>query len=127
VVTVARDAGGGAAERLWLCHHDWQVVAGWRRPFPEVRLVDSTRLARLKQGPERRAAQLADAGIDCVNLHRSDWNAGLVALFHRFDRLAFGWDCQLERHLAELLDLGVDAVYSDHVDRMVDALAAAYP
>lgn len=127
VVAVAREAGGAAAERLWLCHHDWRVVAGWRRPFPEVRLVDSTRLARLKQGPERRAAQLADAGIDCVNLHRSDWNAGLVALFHRFDRLAFGWDCQLERHLADLLDLGVDAVYSDHVDRMVDALAAAYP
>ena len=26
-VAVARAAGGGAPERLWLCHHDWQVVA----------------------------------------------------------------------------------------------------
>jgi len=127
VVAVAREAGAEAAERLWLCHHRWEQVAEWRRPFPDVRLVDSTRLGRLKQGPERRAAQLADAGVDAVNLHRSDWNPGLVALFHRFSRLAFGWDCQLERHLAELLDMGVDAVYSDHVDRMTDALAAAYP
>ena len=126
-VAVAREAGGGAPERLWLCHHDWELVATWRQRFPDVKLVDSTRLSRMKQGPERRAAQLADAGIDVVNLHRSDWTGGLTALFHRFDRLAFGWDCQLERHLEELLDLGIDAVYSDHVDRMVDALAAAFP
>lgn len=127
IVDAARDAGGGAPERLWLCHHDWQLLATWRRPYPDVRLVDSTRLARLKAGPERRAAQLSDAGIDAVNLHRSDWSGGLTALFHRFDLLTFGWDCQLERHLAETLDLGIDGVYSDHVDRMVDALGAAYP
>ena len=29
--------------------------------------------------------------------------------------------------LAELLDAGIDGLYSDHVDRMVDALRAAYP
>ena len=126
-VAVAREAGGGAPERLWMCHHDWELVATWRAPFPDVKLVDSTRLQRMKQGPERRAAQLTDAGIDAVNLHRSDWTGGLTALFHRFDRFAFGWDCQLDRHLDELLDVGIDAVYSDHVDRMVDALAAAFP
>jgi glycerophosphoryl diester phosphodiesterase len=127
IVEVARAAGGGAPERLWLCHHDWQLVATWRRPYDDVRLVDSTRLSRLKQGPERRAAQLADAGIDAINLHRSDWSGGLTALFHRFDLFTFAWDCQLERHLQEALELGVDGVYSDHVDRMVDGLAAAYP
>ena len=127
VVAVARETGSGAPERLWLCHHDWELVATWRRPFEDVKLVDSTRLQRMKHGPERRAAQLADAGIDVVNLHRSDWTAGLTTLFHRFDRLAFGWDCQFERHLAELLDMGIDGLYSDHVDRLVDALAAAFP
>jgi glycerophosphoryl diester phosphodiesterase len=128
VVEIARAAGGGAPERLWLCHHDWELVASWRQPLGgDVRLVDSTRLARMKQGPERRAAQLAAAGIDAVNLHRSDWTGGLTTLFHRFDVLAFGWDAQLERHLAELLDMGVDAVYSNHVDRMTDAISAAFP
>jgi len=127
VLAVARTAGGGAVERLWLCHPDWEVVRGWRASSEAVRLVDSTRLGRLKEGPERRAASLAKAGIDAVNMHQSDWTGGLVTLFHRFDVLAFGWDAQMPRVLAELVDMGIDAVYSDHVDRMVDAVSAAYP
>jgi glycerophosphoryl diester phosphodiesterase len=127
VVDAARQAGGSAPERLWMCHHDWELVATWRRPYDDVRLVDSTFLGYMKHGPERRAAQLADAGIDAVNLHRSEWSGGLTALFHRFDRLTFGWDCQHDRHLDETLDHGVDGVFSDHVDRLVDALARAYP
>jgi glycerophosphoryl diester phosphodiesterase len=127
VITVARTAGGGAVERLWLCHPDWEVVRGWRASSEAVRLVDSTRLGRIKEGPERRAAALAKAGIDAVNMHQSDWTGGLVTLFHRFDVLAFGWDAQMPRVLAELVDMGIDAVYSDHVDRMVDAVSAAYP
>jgi glycerophosphoryl diester phosphodiesterase len=123
VVEVARQAGGGAAGRLWLCHHDHDVVVSWRSRFPDVRLVDSTRLARIKEGPERRAADLAATGVDAVNLHHSDWTGGLTTLFHRFEVLCFGWDAQLPRILDELLDAGIDAVYSDHVDRMLDALA----
>ena len=125
VVAVARAAGGSATEKLWLCHPDWELVASWRRQWDDVRLVDSTRLSRVKEGAERRAAALAQAGIDAINLHHSDWTGGLATLFHRFDVLAFGWDAQLDRVLFELLDLGIDAVYSDHVDRMVDALVVA--
>lgn len=125
LVAAARAAGGDATSRLWLCHHDWELVATWRRPYDDVRLVDSTSVRRMAQGPERRAAQLAAAGIDAVNLHRSEWSGGLTTLFHRFEVLAFGWDCQLERHLDEVLDHGCDAVYSDHVDRMVDSIARA--
>ena len=65
------------------------------------------------------------AGIDAVNLHHTEWTGGLIALFHRFEVLCFGWDAQHARVLDDLLDAGVDAVYSDHVDRMVDALARA--
>jgi glycerophosphoryl diester phosphodiesterase len=122
-VAVARAAGADAPERLWLCHHDWQQVAEWRTAFPEVRLVDSTRLRYLRDGAERRAAQLSDAGIDAVNLHESDWTGGLTTLFHRFNLLTFGWDAQFERVLDNLLDMGLDGIYSDHVDRMVEALA----
>jgi glycerophosphoryl diester phosphodiesterase len=123
-LAVARAAGGSAAEQLWLCHHEVAVVAGWRPRAPEVRLVDSTWLRRIPEGIEQRAAALADAGVDALNLHHSEWSGGLVALLHRFDRHAFGWDAQQGRILADLLDMGIDAVYSDHVDRMVDALAA---
>jgi glycerophosphoryl diester phosphodiesterase len=125
VVAVARAAGGDALSRLWLCHHDWEQVASWRSLSDEIRLVDSTRLRRVKEGPERRAATLADSGVDAVNMHATDWTGGLTTLFHRFDRLAFGWDAQFERVLLMLLEMGCDAVYSDHVDRMVDALEQA--
>ena len=77
----------------------------------------------MKEGPERRAALLSGAGIDAVNLHYTDWTAGLTTLFHRFDRYAFGWDAQHARVLAALLKAGIDAVYSDHVDRMMAALS----
>ncbi len=122
VVAVARAAGAGAPGRLWLCHPDWAQVAAWRALDDDVRLVDSTRLKRMKGGPERRADALAGAGIDAVNLHHSEWSGGLATLFHRFDRFAFGWDAQFPRILTALLDHGLDAVYSDHVDRMVGAL-----
>jgi glycerophosphoryl diester phosphodiesterase len=121
--TVATAREAGAADRLWLCHPDWQLVASWRLPYPDVRLVDSTRVRTMRTGPERRAAELANAGIDAVNLHHTDWSGGLTTLFHRFGVLSFGWDAQLDRVLDGLLDLGIDGVYSDHVDRMVDALA----
>lgn len=122
-VAVARAAGGDALGRLWLCHPEWEVVRTWRALADDVRLVDSTRLKRIKGGAERRAADLADAGIDAVNLHHTDWNLGLATLFHRFERYCFGWDAQFERVIIALLRYGLDGVYSDHVDRMTDVLA----
>lgn len=126
VVDVARAAGGDALERLWLCHPDWRLVAEWRR-VDGVHLVDSTRVRKIGEGSERRAATLAKVGIDAVNLHHSDWTGGLVTMFHRFGVLAFGWDAQLPRVLDELFDIGLDGVYSDHVDRLAAALSSAYP
>ena len=127
VVAVAREAGGDALGRLWLCSPEWQLAATWRELSDDVRLVDSTRLKRMKEGTERRAAAIADAGIDAVNLHWSDWSGGLVTLFHRFERYAFGWDAQYRRQLDALLAMGIDGVFSDHVERMVDALEGRPP
>jgi glycerophosphoryl diester phosphodiesterase len=118
--TVARAAGG--IERLWLCHPEREVLVGLRREAGDAHLVHSTRIRRMPHGPERLAAQLANDGIEVVNLHRSDWTGGLTTLFHRFGRLTFGWDAQHERMVLELLDMGIDAVYSNHVDRMMDAV-----
>jgi glycerophosphoryl diester phosphodiesterase len=126
-VAVAQAAGDGSLQRLWLCYHRWEQVAEWRRRCPDVRLVDSTFVGRMPGGPEERAAALAAANIDAVNLHHSEWTGGLTVLFHRFEILCFGWDAQHARILDGLLEVGVDGVYSDHVDRMVDALARAGP
>lgn len=127
VVATARAAGGDAVDGLWLCTPVWQDAAAWKERWPDVHVVDSTRLRKIKEGTERRAATLADAGVDAVNLHWSDWNGGLTTLFHRFGLVAFGWDCQHRRQLDALIDMGIDGVYSDHVDRMVDALEGRPP
>lgn len=112
-----------ATARLWACHSDWKLVQTWREASPEVKLVDSTRLRRIAEGPERRAATLAEVGIDALNMHWTDWNAGLVTLLHRFERCAFAWDAQQPRALSLTFAYGVDGVYSDHVDRLMEALS----
>ena len=125
LVGVARSVGDPA--RLWLCHPDVELLESWRDAYPEVRLVNSTRIAAMEHGPERRAAQLRATGIDAVNLHQSEWSPGLVALFHRFRRLCLGWDAQHPRTIGALLDAGIDGVFGDHVDRLVEAVRPTDP
>lgn len=122
VLRVARSAG--AVERLWLCHPDVDLLAEWRDLSPAVHLVHSTRLGALGGRPEPHAARLRELGIDAVNLHHSEWSGGMVALYHRFRRVALGWDAQHERVMRTLLLAGIDGVFSDHVDRLVDVAAA---
>ncbi len=110
--------------RLWLCHWDLDVLRSLRTLDDTVRLVNSTKLRRMSEGPERRAATLADEGIDAVNLHHTEWSGGLTTLFHRFERLAFAWDLQFEHVLRNIIRMGIDGVFSDHVDVMTDAIRA---
>ncbi|MFM7526283.1 MAG: glycerophosphodiester phosphodiesterase [Actinomycetota bacterium] len=110
--------------RTYLCCEDFDVLCEIAPSLRDVLLVDSSRLAKLKDGPERRLAQLAELGVAALNMHHTDWNGGLVTLAHRFERLAFAWDAQFDYALTALLRMGVDAVYSDWVDRMVDAARA---
>lgn len=118
-VEVAREAGAGAVGRLWLCSPDPELLATIRSFDEDVRLVHSTTYPAIGHPLEQHAAVLAHEGIDAFNLHRSEWSGGLVVLFHRFDVKCFAWDTQEVRHLREVLSYGIDAVYSDHVDRMV--------
>ena len=99
-------------------------LAALRGADPSVKLVNSSRVAHMRNGAERRAANLAELGIDAVNLHHTEWSGGLVTLFHRFERTAFAWDLQFEHTLRPIIRMGIDGVFSDHVDVMVDAIAA---
>ena len=85
--------------------------------------MHSTSRRRLPDSLERHAADLAAAGIDALNLHHSEWNKGLVGLFHRFEVRAFAWDVQEVRYLRSMLGYGIDALYCDHVERMVATVA----
>ena len=123
---VSEDTGDDVVQRTWLCHPDFGHVAAWRARWSDLRLVHSTRLERVEGGPERHAAVLFEAGIDAVNFRAPDWTGGLTTLYHRFGIHCFGWDAHLERVARELLDMGCDAIFSNHVDRMLSARHAVY-
>lgn len=122
VIDTVREAAPAMLERLWLCSPTWESLLPLRGQG--VKLVDSTRLQRIKEGPERRAATLMSNGIDAINLHHTDWSGGLAVLFHRFNRVAFGWDMQEPHILERSLLMGLDGVYSDYPDRMLAAIKA---
>lgn len=121
VIDTVREVAPEMVPRLWLCSPHLRVIEPLRSYDADVKLVDSTRLDKLSEGPERRAAHLAKVGIDGINMHHTAWNGGLVALFHRFERTAFAWDLQFDYVLEPALRMGLDAIFSDWVDRMVDA------
>jgi len=124
VLDVVREAAPDLLPRLWLCHPVWQQLLPLRSRLDGAHIVDSTRLGRIKEGPERRAAELANEGVHAINMHHSDWNGGLVTLFHRFNVATIAWDLQFEHILRPILRMGIDGVHSDWVDRMMDAYRA---
>ncbi len=109
--------------RVWLCDPEIERLEALRPRARDARLVHSTRHSVIRRALEPHAARLADSGIDAINMHRTDWNGGLVVLFHRFERFAFGWDLQYPHELLAGLRMGLDAVYCDDVSVMMDSLA----
>lgn len=125
LVGIAKESGFDL-NKLWVCHHRHDEVLSIRKRHQDIKVVDSTRLTRLKIGLEMRSSENSQAGIDAINMHFSDWTGGYVTLAHRFGLLAFGWDIQFEHQLDNCLAMGLDAIYSDHVDRMVDCYQKYY-
>jgi glycerophosphoryl diester phosphodiesterase len=114
-------AAAGATERLWLCSPSVGLLTRLR-PTTSARLVHSERRDHIRTPLERHAFDLSGIGIDAMNMHHTDWSAGLVSLFHRFGIRAFAWDVQEVRHLRAVLQIGVDGIYCDRPDRMVSVV-----
>lgn len=120
--TVKAAEKAGALENLWLCYRDLETLASWRSDAGAAKLVHSTKLAAMEGGPERHAATLAELQIDTVNMRNTEWTGGNMAFFHRFGVEAFSWDCQHLRVINEAIQMGADGFFSDHSDRIADAL-----
>lgn len=120
IVAIARDAG--ALDRLWLCARELPELESARGVDPDVRLVHSMGRRAYGDALERHASTLSKAGVAALNLREAEWSLGLVTLTHRFGLKAFAWDAQEYRRIRAVLEMGVDGIYSDHVDRLVAAV-----
>lgn len=119
----AARAAGHDPTRLWLCGRGLAPLR-WRALDPAVRLVADTRRDHLAGGWAAHLDEFRAGGGSAVNLRRRNWTTELVDRVHAAGLLAFAWDVQSVRRIRTLRALGVDAVYSDHVDRMVAALSS---
>jgi len=111
----------GIAHHVYICHPDLSTLTEWSTVKQETHLVHSTRLKVLKEGPEQHAAALARMGIYACNMHHTDWNGGLVTLYHRFGIAAFAWDVQHGSVASNLVRMGIDALYGDDVTVLREA------
>jgi glycerophosphoryl diester phosphodiesterase len=123
----AARAAHGTEGALWLCGADAGQLREWREQSPTVRLVRNCRLEKLRDGPERLAADLAASGLDGAKMWASDWTGGLTILFHRFDRYCLSEHAEQPRELAEQVQRGLDVVSSPRADDLVAAVAAVRP
>ena len=99
----------GALERLWVCTPDVERAAP--RCAPSRRSSSCTRPGAGRSTCRSNATRTTSRsiGIDAMNMHHTEWTAGLVSLFHRFDVQAFAWDTQEVRHLRAVLRMDIDA------------------
>lgn len=106
--------------RLWLCHHDTEVVENMCARGSGVQVVHSSRPDRMPDGPAVWVPRFAAMGGAAVNLRHMYWDVELVSLVHDAGLLAFGWDLQTADVLLSGFQLGLDAVFSDYTDVMVE-------
>jgi glycerophosphoryl diester phosphodiesterase len=110
----------GAADRLWLVGGGVGVVREWRESGGAAHLAltinSRSRLAAV-------AAAAAQAGAEAVNMRWPWWTRGFARRMHDLGLLAFGYDAQSRFALRRCVRLGLDGVFSDHVERMHEVLA----
>jgi glycerophosphoryl diester phosphodiesterase len=113
-----------AADRLWVVAPAPALLAGLAGAHRAV-TMRGTVMRSWRRGNALQAARTA--GLDAVNARWMWWTRHSVEETHALGLLAFGYDAQHSSSLARSMSVGLDGVFSDHVERMTAALAAAGP
>jgi glycerophosphoryl diester phosphodiesterase len=121
IIAVGREAG--ALDRLWLCHEDLDVLAELATYEPRVHLAWSVDLRVKPPTFEADLDRMIRAGVEVLNMRWRTWTTARIDAVHERGLLAFAWDALEPATISRLLDLGVDAIYSDYPDRIVRAIA----
>ena len=111
VIEVARRHD--ALARLWLVAEKHTDLARWRPLSDEVHLAVTLR-------PVDRLRGLVDAahrsGAQAINMRWMWWTARLVRRLQSAGLLCFAYDAQRPSSVGRCARLGVDGLFSDHVD-----------
>jgi glycerophosphoryl diester phosphodiesterase len=105
----------GADDRLWLVANDPELLAHWRDHGSAARLAMTVYARDRGRAAVRRAKA---AGAEAVNMRWPWWTRRLVDHVHDEGLFAFGYDAQRRWTLQHCVRLGLDGLFSDHVDRL---------
>lgn len=111
----------GATNRLWLTYWHLDTLEGWRRSWPNVRLVFPTVALRMDSF-RGLTSRLSNVGVDAVNVFHRLCRAGMVDIAHAQGLQLFAWGVRNRRQLERIVTHGVDGVYCDDVAAMVAVL-----
>jgi glycerophosphoryl diester phosphodiesterase len=114
IVAVARRHG--ATGRLWLVGDLAHVVPAWTALADDAHVAVSLKRWQLRPAALRQAKA---AGAAAVNMRWPWWTRRWVRRARDAGLLAFGYDAQSAFALRRCARLGLDGVFSDHVDRMI--------
>lgn len=110
----------GVADRLWL-------VASQAAHLEAIDLGAARRAVTIRgnvmQSARRRTVlqHVQQTGVEAVNARWMWWTRSMVNEVHALGMLAFGYDAQRHWSLQRSFRIGLDGVFSDHVDRMLAA------
>jgi glycerophosphoryl diester phosphodiesterase len=127
-IEVARRAG--ARERMWLVHRSQDVLRSLRLLDDEVRLVQELPADAMRKAGAHaadRAMRLQGLGLNGENRDWATWTESEIAALHARGLSVFGSLVHKPEQLPDAAARGLDALYSDHVSALVDALANHAP
>ena len=103
----------GARDRLWLVGGSPRQLSRWQRLDHTGHVAMSIRY-RQRRGDVVTDAR--DAGADAVNMRWPWWTKQWVRRVHEAGLLAFAYDVQWRWAMRRCARLGIDGIFSDHVD-----------
>lgn len=119
IIDVARKHG--ALDRLWLVAPATHLLSQWRLLDPAPHLAHTI---KLRERSTQEIEAVAAGGGDALNMRWPWWTKSFVERIHDLGMLAFAYDAQSRFALRRCMRLGLDGVFSDHVDRMTSIVLA---
>ena len=113
---VKEAAAYDAVDRLWLVGGTERLLSGWQD-------LDYTGHFAMSIRYKARSGDVADrakqAGADALNMRWPWWTKDWVQRVHDSGLLALAYDVQWRWAMRHCARIGIDGIFSDHVDRLV--------